>query len=110
MLEAVLAMTIFALAGTAVLMGISTLQVSGAKTESQSVAENLARNQMEQVFSQPYQDPPSTYPSYPTPTGYSVTAVAEEYVVADPNVQMLRVTVNHEAEVVLVLETLRVKQ
>jgi Tfp pilus assembly protein PilV len=109
MLEAVVAVMVFTLVGVGGLGGLSTVHISGAETESQSIAENLGRNQMENVFSLPYQDPPSTYPSLATPPGYSVLAEAEEYVVGDPAIEKVVVTVSHDSQQVLVLETLRVR-
>ena len=110
LIEAVVATTIFTIVGSAVLVGLSTTHISGAKTEEQSVAENIARNQMEQVFSLPYRDPPSTYPAIATSSGYGVSAVAEEYVVGDTNIEKVVVRVTHESEEVLVLETMRAKE
>ena len=57
MLETVVAVVIFTLVGTAVLAALSTAHTSGARTESQSIAENLARNQMEDAFCRAYQEP-----------------------------------------------------
>lgn len=110
LIEAVVATTIFTIVGSAVLVGLSTTHISGAKTEEQSVAENIARNQMEKVFSLPYRDPPSTYPAIVTTSGYGVSAAAEEYVVGDPNIEKVVVRVTHESEEVLVLETMRAKE
>ena len=60
LLETAVASIVFALVGTAVLSGMSTMYDSGSLTEAQSVAENLARNQMEFVFNQPYREPQQT--------------------------------------------------
>ena len=110
LIEAVVATTIFTIVGSAVLVGLSTTHISGAKTEEQSVAENIARNQMEKVFSLPYRDPPSTYPAIVTTSGYQVFAAAEEYVIGDPNIEKVVVRVTHESQEVLVLETMRAKE
>lgn len=110
LIEAVVATTIFTIVGSAVLVGLSTTHISGAKTEEQSVAENIARNQMEKVFSLPYRDPPSTYPAITTTSGYEVSAAAEEYVIGDPNIEKVVVRVTHESQEVLVLETMRAKE
>ena len=60
LLETVIAIMVFSLVGVAVLGGLSTAYTSGAKTEVQSVAENLARNQVESIFSGPYREPDQT--------------------------------------------------
>lgn len=59
LLETVMAITIFAALGTALMVGIRTANISGEVVEDQSVAEKLARNQMEYVFNQSYLNPPS---------------------------------------------------
>ncbi len=109
LVEVVVAVGVFALVGTAVLAGMSTTHLSGAKTESQSVAENVARNQMEYVFSLPYQTPPGAYPTIVPPEGYDVSIASEEYVADDPNVEKLIVTVTRGGEETLTLETLRAR-
>lgn len=109
LMETVMAVMAFTLVGTAALVGLSTTQISGAKTEDQSIAENLARNQMEHVFSLPYQDPPSSYPSVAAPPGYSVATAATEFVAGDVRIEKIVVTVTHGGQGVLTLETLRAK-
>jgi hypothetical protein len=43
------------------------------------------------------------------PRGYTVSAVAEEYIVGDPNVAKIIVTASRGGDDVLTLETLRAK-
>jgi type II secretory pathway pseudopilin PulG len=111
LLETVIAVMVFALVGVAVLAGLSTAYTSGSKTEVQSVAENLARNQVESIFSGPYREPQQT--PYPTmtgvPTGYSIgTAVDfKDAVSPDPEVEKISVTARYDGRDILTLETLR---
>ena len=44
---------------TILLSGISGTRSSGARTERQGFAENIARNQIEYIFTLPYQEPPT---------------------------------------------------
>ncbi len=110
MLDAVIAMLTFSMVGFAVMGGLSTTQLSSSAVEGQSLAENLARNQLELAFTLPYISPPTTYPTVSVPAGYGITAVAEEYVSGDANLQKIVVTVNRDGATVLVMETLRVTQ
>ena len=110
LLEAVVSITLFTIVGTAVLSGLSTAHISSARFESQSVAENLARNQMEHLFSLPYEPPPSSYPGVATPQGYTVTATVVEYVPGDPLIEKVVVEVLQGGRSVLVLETLRTRE
>lgn len=111
LLETVIAMMIFALVGVAVLAGLSTVYSSGAKTEEQSVAENLARNQVEAIFSGPYREPNQT--PYATitgiPTNYSLSSSVdfEDAVDPDPEVETVSVTASHNGQDIISLNTLR---
>lgn len=111
LLETTVASIVFALVGTAVLSGLSTMYASGSLTEAQSVAENLARNQMEFVFNQPYREPQQT--PYPTlggvPTNYSVTTTVAYASTSSPNpeVALVTVTASHLGQTVLTIQTLR---
>lgn len=50
LLEVVVALSLFSLVGAAIMVGLSTVYKSSSVTSDQSVAENVARNQMEQVL------------------------------------------------------------
>ena len=110
LLETVVAVIIFSLVGTAVLAGLSTAYTSGSITETQSVAENIARNQMESVFNQPYREPLQTpYPNISVPSNYGVsTTVAYANAGSpDPEAERITVTASHDGKNILTLETLR---
>ena len=110
LIETVVALSVFAMVGTAVLVGVQTIQNSGNRTEGKAVAENLARNQMEHVFNLAYKDATSTYGSISSvPSGYVVTAAANQFVSGDLDVQKVVVTVTRGGESLLVLETLRTR-
>ena len=61
MLEAIVGITIFAVVGAAVLGGVSTTRRAGSTLERQAIAENIARNQMENLFSLAYREPNLSY-------------------------------------------------
>ena len=109
LLETVVAVAIFTLVGTAAVSGLSMTQTTGAKAEVRSIAENVSRNQMEYLFSLPYQLPPSWYPTVTPPAGYSVSAEAQEYVPGDSNVEKVVVTVTRDGQDLFILETMRTK-
>ena len=106
--EAVVSITIFTVVGSGVLAGVSTAQIAGAQVERQSIGENIARNQMEYIFSLPYENPPSAYPTIEVVApGYSVTAAAEEREPGVTTIAKIVVTVSQDGEEVLVVETYR---
>ena len=124
LLETVIALTIFAALGTALLMGVRAAHISGDVIERNSIAENLARNQMEYVFDQPYLSPPASYVSiadavdvsYTVEPGFSVTAQALAFTDGDPsivndtNLEKVLVTVSEGGQSVLSLDTLRANE
>ena len=109
LIETMLAAVTFSVVGLAVLLGLQTLTESGSKTLALADAENISVNQMEDSFNRPYKRPPHTYPSVSSPSGYTVTSVAEEYVVGDANIQKIVVTVAYGESRNYVLEALRTK-
>jgi type II secretory pathway pseudopilin PulG len=109
LVDSVIAMAVFVVAGSAVLSGVSTVQRSGAVTESQAIAERVARNQMESILSQAYLAPPASFSAVPAPVGFSVTASGQEYVVGDTDIEKVSVSVSQGGTTVLVIETLRTR-
>ena len=111
LLETTVASIVFALVGTAVLSGLSTMYDSGSLTEAQSQAENLARNQMEFVFNQNYREPQQL--SYSTisgvPANYVVATTVDYADINSPNpeVALVVVTASYRGQDILTLQTLR---
>ena len=86
--------------------------------EDHSIAEKLARNQMEYVYTQPYVAPGGDYETldeastvtYNVDPGYTVTAQALTYtkpIVTDTDIARVVVTITRGTKTILVLETLR---
>ena len=105
-----MASMVFALVGVAVLSGLSTTYRTGGAVEVQSIAENVARNQMEDVFGQTYKDPGELYDTYAgVPTDYSVATVATDIdpMDPDPDIERIKVTVTYDSQEIVNLSTLR---
>ena len=110
LLESMIAITVFAIVGGAVLSGTSTALNTGSIVEGQSVAEELARNQMESVFNESYQEPAgSPYTTIVPPARYAVSVAADEYLIGDVDIEMVVVTVSRDSQSIMVLETLRTR-
>ena len=109
LIELLLGIMILGVVTVPVLAGLSGAQNSRAALEAESTAENIARNQVEYMFSQAYQAPPSSCSTISVPQGYAVTCQAVEYVVSDPNIEKVVVTVTRNGVQQLVSETLRAK-
>ena len=111
LLESMIAITVFAVVGGAVLSGTSTALSTGSIIEGQSVAEEIARNQMESVFNQSYQEPAgSPYATIVPPARYAFSVAADEYLSGDVDIEMVVVTVSRDSQSIMVLETLRTRQ
>ena len=113
LVEVLAALLILGLVGSAVLTGVSTTHRSRSTVQRQSLAENIARNQVEYIFSQPFQPPPTPYLTVTPPAGYSVTVTTAAYVCPTcsgaPNTEQVVVIVSRGVGQVLTLETLRLK-
>lgn len=111
LIDSVVAIGVFAIVGAAVLAGVSSARSNGVRVEHKAIAEKVARNQMEYIFSLPYQNPLSTpYPTLVAPQGYSVTVVANEFKAGDMDIERIIVKVLHGNQNILLLETLRAKE
>ena len=116
LLETVVAVIIFALIGAATMVGIQTATQTGESVEDKSLAEILARNQMEHVFNQAYKAPPLDYASiadiqgntFSVPSDFTVTATAVERPgTVGAEVEDVKVTITRNGQEILVLETIR---
>jgi len=111
MIETVVAVSLMTVVGTAVLSGLSTTHISGAKTEQQSIAENIARNQMASIFAASYKTNGQDYPAVALPASqatYSVTAGSDEVATTtNACIQKIMVNVRFEGRRVMDLESIK---
>ena len=107
--EVLAAVSVFTLLGTAVMTSVSATGAASESIRVSATADTLASNQIQEILSTPYVDPPFTFTPMTPPTGYSLTAVAEQYVPGDTNISKIIVTVSYGADVATTLETLRLK-
>ena len=114
LLETIILMSVFGLLGVAVLGAVQTSYFAKGKFDIQSTAENIARNQIDYVFEQPYLEPSVSgvdYDSIPEdlhPVGFRVEAMALPHGDAsNPNISRVQVSVFKDGQEVKVLETLR---
>ena len=115
MIEAVIGVTVMVSLAAAALVGLSATQRARLTIDTQAIAENIVRNQMEDSFSRTYTAWPNPYPSLLAtqssryPSEYSVAVTTEEVTAfsGDPDIQKVVVTVSKGNEVILVVETLR---
>jgi len=117
LMETIIALAMFSSAGTAVLLGVRAAHTSSDRVNASAVAENLARNQMEYVFSLPYIAPTGTYASIAddaglnisVPTGFAISTATQTYVSDSYSgtIEKVLVTITRDGQSILVLESLR---
>ena len=118
LIEVIIAMFVFTLVGTAILSGISTTQISGAEVESQAIAENIARNQIEYIMVQAYISPEDldNYDFISFPAGYNLVITKDPLEVNvegslqtldSDTIEKVVVTVTYQGNPVLTLETVK---
>ena len=108
LLEAIVGVTVLITVAGSTLVGLSASQRVRVTLDRQAFAENLVRNQMEYIISLSYHTSTNAYPTITsTPSGYSVLAAQELVDASDDDLQKISVTVTHEGESILVVDTLR---
>ena len=100
----------FAVLGVAVLSGVQTGLGSKLVFDIQSEAENIARNQMEDVFAQPYVPPGGTYQVISTLAAYDVTVQSLPFNATSTDISTVRITVGRDGKTLKVLETFRAER
>ncbi len=110
LVELVAVMGAFAVLGSAVLGGVQTSSASKRIFDVNSEAENIARNEMENAFAQPYLPPGQTYTSIIPPPGFLVTTEALVFSATSSDISLVRVTVERDGRTLKVLETHRAKR
>lgn len=107
LVEVTVAVVVLGSLGTALMAGVQTGHIAKRNFETQSLAENIIRNQMEHVFEQAYVSPPATYLTINPPADYTVTAEALVYDASSSKIELVRVTVFKSGQQVKAVETLR---
>lgn len=102
-IEVIIALGILGLVAIVFLSGLSTALKASYLADERSVAESLARSEMEYVKSQEYET--TEYDVIPdVPDDYSIQVTAESLDTPDDGIQKITVTVSHDSEVVFTLE------
>jgi Tfp pilus assembly protein PilV len=122
LIETVIALSVLAAAALASLMGVRTLYDTLVLSERRTVAESLAKSQLEDIKRQPYIADGCPSPQYQQispvqiPQDYGVSPSATcidsqgNEVSTDTGLQRVTVTVTHNNRVVLTLSTYKAKQ
>lgn len=103
-----------AITAGAVIMFLSSLS-TGSKAvgvvNERTIADNVARSQLEYTKSQPYAPVPTSYDSITSvPPYFTVSVEATAVTDRDENIQKIAVTVYHNGEPVLLIEGFKVNR
>ncbi len=69
-----------------------------------TVAQNIARSQLDFTLNDTYFPAPYSYPTITPPSGYTVTSEAQAYPGSDDNLELIIVTVYRDGQSLLVVE------
>ena len=110
MVEMVISVTILVAISSATLVGVNAAQRARHRLDLHAEAENIARNQMEYVFSLPYETSTGLYAlASGLPSGYTISVTSTVESTEDTNLQRIRVRIIRDGEEILSLDTKRVK-
>ena len=112
-IETVVALALLGIIAAAFLSGLATTSKATMIADEQTIAESLARSQMEWAKNLAYTANATEYSPAPIPSGkdyinYSVIIAAEQLHNPDDGIQKITVTVNHADKVVTALEGYKV--
>jgi len=110
MIEMMLAVSIVGTAMFAAVLAFSTASQTSAFVQETTTAEWLATSQIELVRTATYVDTPGVYTGVAAPTGYAVVNATSAVGGADPNIQIVTVTVSRGGEMVYETSTLKVNR
>lgn len=111
LIEAVVAITVFVTIFTVTMVAISTALKSSQNLEQRAIAENIVRNQLEWIVSQPYSGPTIGYTATTTPSDYIATITTDNLneFPADDDIERITVTVTRDGGSILSIETIRTR-
>ena len=110
LIEIIVVLAILGSLGIPILSAVQTTYIASHQFDVQSTAENLIRNQLDDVLLQPYKAPDDPNPTYLTitpPDGYSIIAESRIWDADSLDISTLRITVFYHDESLKVYETLR---
>ena len=110
LVDTLLGLVILGVFITTLLSALSTGFIGLKTSQDVSIAESVARSQMENIKGQGYL-PAGNYQLIVSPSGYSIGVVAESISGVDPSqMQQVAVTVSHGSEVIRVLRDFKVNR
>ena len=107
--ESLVALAILSIIGVSFLAATSTGFFTSGTIADNAVANNLARDQLEEIKSSPFLAG-GDYPALTPPPGYSLSVDVLPIEGADDNVQRIRVSVLESGKTLLVVEDFKVNR
>jgi Tfp pilus assembly protein PilV len=110
MIEAVVSVALLGLVILMMVIGMSGGALAVSTTDEQSIAQGLARSQMEYTKNYTYNASATTYPKITAPSGYTITVNVTAVPDTDNNIQKITVTITRNGETLETLEDYKVNR
>jgi Tfp pilus assembly protein PilV len=110
LMETLIAVALLGMTLVVFVAGLSTGLLATGQSDRLSTAHELARAQVELTKAGAYSAAPFSYPTVTPPTGYGVTAAASSISGGDANIELIRVQVSKDGNVVYALEDYKVNR
>ncbi|MFC1967502.1 hypothetical protein ACFLV2_02570 [Chloroflexota bacterium] len=110
LVETLMAVAILGTAIVAFVTALSTGSIAVGQNEEQTVAQGLARSQLEYTKSYPYDVNAITYPTVTPRAGYAVAVAVGPVPGTDTDMQKITVTVSREGQDILNVENYKMNR
>ena len=108
LVELLVALAIMGIAAVAFIVPLSTGAIAVRDSDEGTVAQSLAKSQLEYTKSYPYNSLATTYPTVVPQEGYGVSVNVSSVPGADVDIQKITVTVSRDGNGLLVIEDYKV--
>jgi len=108
LVEALVAVSVTAVAVVALVTALSSGAIAVGEVESETVAQRLARAQLEHIKGLSYDVTGASYSILDAPEGYLISLDYDSVPETDSNIQKITATISREGEDVLVVEDYKV--
>jgi type II secretory pathway pseudopilin PulG len=108
--ESLAAVAVLGAAVVAFIVALSTGSLAVREVDEETVAQSLARSQLEYIKDYPYNSAATTYPKVETPEGYTVSVAVSSIPETNTDIQKITVIISRESEDILTVADYKVNR